>query len=939
MTGHRKILIVAYSGHGHIIPSLRFAKRLLKMGVHVTYSTSLSVVRRMEKETTPPGLTFAPFSDGHDDGQQPNTTFQQFFTDFTTNGAAAVAKLIGSATAAGQPFDHVVYTTILPWVARVAAAHGIKSTLLWCQSTTIMDIYFYYFNGYQSLISGNNTNPTFPVNLPGLPSLTIADLPSFFSPSSPKELDFVLGFVKEHVDVLKLSPRILVNSFNELEIESVRAIEKLEFLPIGPFVPSELLDGKESIHNSSGQDDDYIRWLNTKPKSSVVYVSFGTLATLSMDQMEEIAVGLLESGYPFLWVIRDIGISEGLSKTEELKKQGRIVDWCNQVEVLCHEAIGCFVTHGGWNSTLEALVGGVRMVVFPQWSDQGTNGKMVEDVWRTGVRVRRREEDGMLEGKEIERCVKVVMGDEEMKKNAEKWRDLGREALNNGGSSTINLQTFLDGKESGLEAKGDRMKTFVSHTFRMSRYLQRVTYCLMICDLPYSNSTTPIAAMTGHRKILIVAYSGQGHVIPSLRFAKRLVKMGVHVTYSTSLSVIRRLDMQTTAHGLTFAPFSDGHDDGQQPNTTYQQFITDFATNGASAVAELISSATAAGQPFDHLVYTTVIPWASRVADAHGIKSTLLWCQSVRIMDIYYYYFNGYQSLISGNNTKPTFPVDLPGLPPLTIADMPSFFSPSNPKENAFVLESVNEHLDVLKLSPRILVNSFNELELESMRVIEKLEFLPIGPLVPSEFLGGKESINNSSGEDDYIRWLNTKPKSSVVYVSFGTLATLSMDQMEEIAVGLLESRWPFLWVIRDNGIVEGLSKIEELKKQGRIVDWCNQVEVLCHEAIGCFVMHGGWNSTLEALVGGVPMVVFPQWSDQTTNGKMVEDVWRTGVRVRKREGDGMVEGKEIERCMKIVMGDEEMKKNAEKWKDLAREALNDGGSSTINLRAFLDDI
>ncbi|KAJ9541516.1 hypothetical protein OSB04_028022 [Centaurea solstitialis] len=453
--------------------------------------------------------------------------------------------------------------------------------------------------------------------------------------------------------------------------------------------------------------------------------------------------------------------------------------------------------------------------------------------------------------------------------------------------------------------------------------------------------------MPGHRKILIVAYPGQGLVNPSLRFAKRLLNMGVDVTYSTSLSATRRIDKKTTPHGLTFSPFSDGHDDGHQPDTTLQQFVTDFATNGAYAVADIISSATAAGQPFDHLVYTTVAPWAARVADAHGIKSTVLWCQSATAMDIYYYYFDGYQGLISNNNDNPIFPINFSGLPPLIVADLPSFFLPSNPNENHFVLSLWKEHVDALKLSPTILVNSFNELELESITAIEKLVFLPIGPLVPSEFLEGEEdSTNTYSGDDflkrpeeDYVKWLNTKPKSSVVYVSFGTLANLSMDQMEEVASGLLAGSRPFLWVIRDGGIAERLSKIEELKTLGMIVNWCSQVKVLCHEAIGCFLTHGGWNSMVEALVGGVPMVVFPQWADQATNGKMIEDVWRTGVRVRRMEGDGVVEGREIGRCVKIVMGDDKMKRNAERLKGLAREALNNGGSSTINLQAFLDDI
>ncbi|KAI3518582.1 hypothetical protein L1887_07387 [Cichorium endivia] len=452
--------------------------------------------------------------------------------------------------------------------------------------------------------------------------------------------------------------------------------------------------------------------------------------------------------------------------------------------------------------------------------------------------------------------------------------------------------------------------------------------------------------MTGQRKIIIVAYAGQGHVNPCFRFANRLIKKGVDVTCCTSLSVVRRIDKEVIPHGLTFAPFSDGHDGGKKPTTPLEQYISDFATYGARAVAEIISSAAAEGQPFNHLLYSTVIPWAARVAHAHGIKSSLLWCQSATILDIYYYYFNEYEGLISSNKNNPTFPINLPGLPPLTTADLPSFILPSCPKEHEFLVPILKDHIDVLKIAPRILVNSYNELEVESLKAIEKLEFLPIGPLIPAEFLDGKDSSDSSLGEDffdkiedDYIQWLNTKPKSSVVFVSFGTIASFSKDQVEEMAMGLLECRRPFLWVIRDSEQAGRLTKIEELKKQGMIVGWCSQVAVLSHQAIGCFVMHCGWNSTVETLVAGVPAVVFPQWSDQGNNAKMMEDVWKTGVRVRRRESDGVVEGKEIERCVKMVMEDEDMKRNAEKWRMLAREALNDGGSATINLLAFLDEV
>ena len=126
------------------------------------------------------------------------------------------------------------------------------------------------------------------------------------------------------------------------------------------------------------------------------------------------------------------------------------------------------------------------------------------------------------------------------------------------------------------------------------------------------------------------------------------------------------------------------------------------------------------------------------------------------------------------------------------------------------------------------------------------------------------------------------------------------------------------------------------------IVPWCSQVEVLSHPSLGCFMTHCGWNSTLESLVSGVPKVAFPQWSDQGTNAKLTEDVWKTGVRVMVNK-DGIVEGDEIKRCLELVVGDgekgEAIRRNAKKWKELAMEAVNEVGSSYNNLKAFVDEI
>ena len=164
----------------------------------------------------------------------------------------------------------------------------------------------------------------------------------------------------------------------------------------------------------------------------------------------------------------------------------------------------------------------------------------------------------------------------------------------------------------------------------------------------------------------------------------------------------------------------------------------------------------------------------------------------------------------------------------------------------------------------------------------------------------------------------------------------------------MLDFGHPFLWVIRakkneEEKEEDKLSCKEELEEKGMIVSWCSQVEVLSHPSLGCFLTHCGWNSTLESLVSGVPVVAVPMWSDQGTNAKLIEDMWMTGVRVTANE-DGIVEGDEIKRCLELVVGgsgerEEEIRRNAKKWKDLAREASKEGGSSYENLKSFVDEI
>lgn len=226
------------------------------------------------------------------------------------------------------------------------------------------------------------------------------------------------------------------------------------------------------------------------------------------------------------------------------------------------------------------------------------------------------------------------------------------------------------------------------------------------------------------------------------------------------------------------------------------------------------------------------------------------------------------------------------------------------------------------------------------------MPFRTIGPTVPSNYLDNRLEQDREYGlsifqpeHDTTMKWLSTKPRGSVVYVSFGSLSELKIDQMQELAMGLKRSNCYFLWVVRsfeEDKLPQDYAK--ETAHKGLIVTWCPQLEVLAHEALGLFVTHCGWNSTLEALTLGAPMLAIPQWTDQPMNAKYIMDVWKMGLRPPVDER-GVVRSEDIEYCIREIMVGErgkEMRENAGQWRKITKEAVYEGGSSDRNIEEFV---
>ncbi|XVF50271.1 hypothetical protein PTKIN_Ptkin04bG0082900 [Pterospermum kingtungense] len=436
--------------------------------------------------------------------------------------------------------------------------------------------------------------------------------------------------------------------------------------------------------------------------------------------------------------------------------------------------------------------------------------------------------------------------------------------------------------------------------------------------------------------VLVVVYPAQGHINPLVQFAKRLASKGVKATLATTPYTINSIHANST---IAIEPISDGFDEGgfeQAPSV--EAYLESFKTFGSTTLADLIVKFNNSGTPVSCIVYDSLLSWALDVAKEFGIYAAIMLTNSASVCSLYYQIHQGRLTLPL---KQETVAAPLPGLPSLGFSDFPSFLA--HPTTHSAYLALILDKLRALDQNDWVFCNSFEELESELVKALRGVwPVVMIGPMVPSFYLDHQIEGDTSYGaslwkqdNDRCLKWLDSKPLKSVVYVSFGSMASISSKQFEEIAWGLKESNMPFLWVAKEFKDQQlQLEFIDSIGERGLFVTWCNQLEVMAHQAVGCFVTHCGWNSTLEGLSLGVPMVGVPQWSDQPTNAKFVADVWRVGVRAKT--DDGIVTREELGKCLREVMVGEIIKSNASKWKEHAKRAVSVGGSSDRNIDEFI---
>lgn len=205
-------------------------------------------------------------------------------------------------------------------------------------------------------------------------------------------------------------------------------------------------------------------------------------------------------------------------------------------------------------------------------------------------------------------------------------------------------------------------------------------------------------------------------------------------------------------------------------------------------------------------------------------------------------------------------------------------------------------------------------------------------------------SIGSSLWAEDSgcINWLDKWEPNSVVYVNYGSWTVITERHLKELAWGLANTMHPFLWIIRPD-VVMGESAIlpkefcDEIKDRGYITSWCPQDKVLAHSSIGLFLTHCGWNSLIEAICGGKPIIGWPFFAEQQMNCRYACTTWGIGMEVNHDVKRGEI----VELVKEMVEGDKakKMKQNIMEWREKGLEATDIGGSSCNDFNKLIDEV
>ncbi|XP_054814075.1 7-deoxyloganetin glucosyltransferase-like [Prosopis cineraria] len=289
----------------------------------------------------------------------------------------------------------------------------------------------------------------------------------------------------------------------------------------------------------------------------------------------------------------------------------------------------------------------------------------------------------------------------------------------------------------------------------------------------------------------------------------------------------------------------------------------------------------------------------------------------------------------------------LSGMKNIRLRDLQSYFYSLEPNDHLMLNFCMNE-LQTARAAQAIIFNTFSEFESEALDTLSSIfpTIYTIGPVplllnqIPHNHNLNSIGSNLWKEETHCIQWLESKKPKSVIYVNFGSVTVMTLEQLHEFSWGLANSKKYFLWIIRPDLVKEGSVSPEflsETKERGLIANWCEQEKVLNHPSIGGFLTHCGWNSIIESVCAGVPMACWPFYGDQQTNCRYACMEWGIGVEI-----DINVKRQVVESLVNELMEGEkgsEMRQKVLEWQKISNEAIKFGGSSYVNLENLISQV
>ncbi|XP_051121572.1 scopoletin glucosyltransferase-like [Andrographis paniculata] len=462
--------------------------------------------------------------------------------------------------------------------------------------------------------------------------------------------------------------------------------------------------------------------------------------------------------------------------------------------------------------------------------------------------------------------------------------------------------------------------------------------------------------------ILLLPLMAHGHTLPTIHMAKLFSSKGLKSTiittsaFSTAVENVARDDDYVASIVIKFPPPESG-----LPNhiSSLDQLASDDLINhtfkSLSLLEKPVEDILENLRP-DCLVSDMFFPWTTDSAAKFGIPrvvfhgtSNFFLCASMAMRRRKP--FNNVSS-----DDEPFIVPDLPHDIEFVRTQVPEYVVEEEINHRGSIFAELTPLvMDTDARSFGVLVNSFYELEpdyVDHYRQVLGRKSWNIGPLLLAR--EEEEEARARASREWYWAWLESKNPKSVVYVCFGSLGRFAQTQLRELAKGLEISGHNFIWVVRklhkhnnnnNKNWVPEEGFVERTKNRGVIIrGWAPQVAILDHPSVGAFVTHCGWNSVVEGICSGVPMVTWPLFADQFYNEKLVTRVLRIGVSVGNKKwkqlgNDGGVAAEAVAAAVDAAVSEVEIRRRAEWYKEMARKAVGEGGSSWNDLECFLSQL